>query len=168
MGSTGGVLRQRVLKGGRMWSGPQGEHCRTGRWDASGDGVCRGAFCHHLGVWGPSGSVGNTTNSQDGQAGLALCSRDISSSWLQIMPSSQFFPHPCRERCLSASRLQGCFSRLALNQSAALGPSKLVSAVSQCPEHTPLPQSSTVHNGCSRSVFTLCGIHTKPQDGQGK
>lgn len=88
----GGCPKAEDTKDGRMWSGPQGEHCRNGGWDASGDGVCRGAFCHHLGVWGASGSVGNTTHSQDGQAGLAWCPGGISSDWLQIMPSSFILP----------------------------------------------------------------------------
>lgn len=55
-------------------------------WDAAGDGVCRNALCHHIGVWGASGSVGNTTCSQAGRAGLIPFPRDISSSWLQIVP----------------------------------------------------------------------------------
>lgn len=121
-----------------------------------------------LGVWGASGSVGNTTRSQAGRAGLTPFPGDMSSGWLQIVLCPQLFPCPCRERCLSASQLQGHFSTLALNQSATLRASKLASAVSQCPEHIPLPQSSTVRNGCSSSAFTLRSVCTKTQGGREK
>lgn len=44
-------------------------------WGAAGDEVCRNVLCHRVGVRGAWGSVGNTTRSQAGPAGLCTVPR---------------------------------------------------------------------------------------------